>query len=161
MADWITLYAQAPAVVEAGERVLSIDAMPGMQALERTHPTLLMEPGDVERRKFTYIRRGTVPLIANVDAAQGTVVAPSLGPTRTAEDFRTHIPHTLASDPQAHRWHFVVDNLHIHPSASLVRLVAEHDGITEDVGKRTREGCSHPWPHSLRFCPILRIQLWQ
>ena len=74
MADLTTLYGQAPALVEAGERVLSTDEMTGIQALERKHPTRLMEPGQEERREFEYIRRGTVTLIANFDVAQGTVV---------------------------------------------------------------------------------------
>ena len=81
------LYAQAPALGEAGERVLSTDEMTGIQALERKHPTRLLEPGQEERREFEYIRRGTVTLIANFDVAQGTIVTPSLGPTRTEEDF--------------------------------------------------------------------------
>src|SRR5215471_3446054 len=129
MADLTTLYAQAPALVEAGERVLSTDEMTGIQALERKYPTRLMEPGQEERREFEYIRRGTVTLIANFDVAQGTIVAPSLGPTRTEEDFVAHIRHTVASDPEVTRWHFVTDNLNIHQSEGLVRLVAEHDKI--------------------------------
>jgi len=140
MADLTTLYAQAPALVAAGERVLSTDEMTGIQALERKHPTRLMEPGQAERREFEYIRRGTVTLIANFDVAQGTVVAPSLGPTRTEEDFMNHITRTVASDPAATRWHFVTDNLNIHQSESLVRLVAEHDGIEEDLGKKDKRG---------------------
>ena len=71
MADLTTLYAQAPALVEAGERVLSTEEMTGIQALERKYPTRLMEPGQVERRECEYIRRGTVTLIANFDIAQG------------------------------------------------------------------------------------------
>ena len=71
MADLTTLYGQAPALVEVGERVLSTDEMTGIQALERKHPTRLMEPGQAERREFEYIRRGTVTLIANFDVAQG------------------------------------------------------------------------------------------
>ena len=59
MADLTTLYGQAPALVEVGERVLSTDEMTGIQALERKHPTRLMEPGQAERREFEYIRRGT------------------------------------------------------------------------------------------------------
>src|SRR6476619_6656518 len=118
-----TLYAQAPALLAAGERVLSTDEMTGIQALERKHPTRLMEPGQEERREFEYLRRGTVTLIANFDVAQGTVVAPSLGPTRTEEDFVAHITRTVASDDAATRWHFVLDNLNIHQSESLVRFV--------------------------------------
>jgi len=87
MADVTTLYLAAPALLEAGERVLSTDEMTGIQALERKHPTLPMGPGRVERREFEYIRHGTLTLIANFDVAQGHVVASSLGPTRTEEDF--------------------------------------------------------------------------
>jgi hypothetical protein len=140
MADLTTLYGQAPAWVEAGERVLSTDAMTGIQALERTHPTRLMEPGQVERREFESIRRGTVTLLANCDVAQGTVVAPSLGPTRTEEDFVNHITRTVASDPEVTRWHFVTDNLHMHQSDGLVRLVAEHDQMPDDLGHKGTRG---------------------
>ena len=140
MADLTTLYAQAPALLDAGERVLSTDEMTGIQALERTHPPRLMEPGQAERREFEYIRRGTLTLIANFDVAQGIIVTPSMGPTRTEEDFMTHIAHTVASDPDATRWHFVADNLNIHQSESLVRLVAEHDRLPDDLGQKGKCG---------------------
>ena len=140
MVDLTTLYVQAPALVAAGERVLSTDEKTGIQALERKHPTRPMEPGQAERREFEYIRRGTVTLIANFDVAQGTVVTPSMGPTRTEEDFVSHIAHTIASDPEVTRWHFVVDNLNIHQSAGLVRLVAEHDDMPDDLGAKGKRG---------------------
>jgi hypothetical protein len=140
MADLTTLYAQAPALLAAGERVLSTDEMTGIQALERKHPTRLLEPGQAERREFEYIRRGTVTLIANFDVAQGMVVAPSLGPTRTEEDFVTHIPRTVAGADEATRWPFVLDNLNMHQSESLVRFVAEHDGLAEALGQKGKRG---------------------
>ena len=114
--------------------------MTGIQALERIHPTIPMGPGRVERREFEYIRRGTLTLIANFDVAQGHVIAPSMGPTRTEEDFVTHLARTIASDPEATRWHFVTDNLNIHQSASLVRFVAKHDRITADLGQKEKCG---------------------
>jgi putative transposase len=140
MADVTTLYLAAPALLGAGERVLSTDEMTGIQALERKHPTIPMGPGRRERREFEYIRRGTLTLIANFDVAQGTSVVPSLGPTRTEEDFLAHIPRTVASDPEVTRWHFVTDNLNIHQSESLVRFVAEHDGIEDDLGQKEQRG---------------------
>jgi len=140
MANLTTLYAKAPVLLEAGERVLSTDEMTGLQALERKHPPRLMEPGQAERREFESIRRGTVTLIANFDVAQGTIVVPSLGPTRTEEDFEAHIPRTVASDPEVVRWHFVADNLNLHQSESLVRLVAKHDGIATDLGHKGTRG---------------------
>jgi hypothetical protein len=98
MADLTTLYAHVPALLAAGERGLSTDEMTGMQALERQHPTIPMGLDRAERQEFEYIRRGTLTLIANSDVAQGTVVAPSMGPTRTEADFVIYMARTLASD---------------------------------------------------------------
>jgi transposase len=140
MTDVTPLYLEAPALLAAGERVLSTDEMTGIQALERKHPTIPRGPGRAERRECAYIRRGTLTLIANVDVAQGTIVVPSLGPTRTEEDFCAHITRTVASDPEATRWHFVTDNLNLHQSESLVRFVAAHDGIKDDLGQKAQRG---------------------
>lgn len=140
MADVTSLYLQAPALCEAGKRVVSTDAMTGIQALERNHPTISMGPGRVERREFEYLRHGTLTLIANFDVARGQVIAPSLGPTRTEEDFVAHLARTVASDPEATRWHFVTDNLNIHQSESLVRFVATYDRIADDLGQKEKHG---------------------
>jgi transposase len=134
------LYAEAKALAKAGERVLSTDEMTGIQAKERKHPTLPMGPGRIERREFEYIRHGTQTLIANWDVAAGGVVAPTIGQTRKEPDYVAHIAQTVASDPQAVGWHFVVDNLDIHKSESLVRYVAEYCGIDEELGKKGKRG---------------------
>ena len=140
MADVTTLYLQAPTLHAAGERVLSTDEMTGIQAWERKQPTMPMGPSRVERRECEYIRHGTLTLIAHVDVAQGLVVAPSLGPTRTAADFVAHMARTVASDPEATRWHCVTDNLNIHQSEGLVRLVAKHDDLQDDLGQKDKQG---------------------
>jgi len=158
MADVTSLYLQAPVLREAGERVVSTDEMTGIQALERKHPTIPMGPGRVERREFEYLRHGTLTLIANFDVACGQVIAPSLGPTRTEEDFVAHLARTVASDPEATRWHFVADNLNIHQSESLVRFVAKH-GSRLIWAKRRRVAFSNRWPRVPRFYPIPRIAL--
>jgi len=94
----------------------------------------------VERREFEYHRHGTLSLIANVDVAQGKVVAPSMGPTRHETDFVAHIRQTAASDPEAIGWHVVTDNLNTHQSESLVRLVAAHESIEDDLGDKSKRG---------------------
>src|SRR5262249_62218168 len=66
MADLTTLDAQAPALVEAGERVLSTDDMTGIQALERKYPTRLMDPGQAEPREGEYSPPGTATLSAQL-----------------------------------------------------------------------------------------------
>jgi len=138
--DVCGLYAAAPALAVVGQRVVSTDELTGVQALERKHPGLPPAPGKVERREFEYVRHGTVTFILNRDVATGRVIAPSHGPTRTEEDFVAHIKQTVASDPTATRWHFVVDNLNIHQSASLVRYVAAVSGLTDDLGVKGKTG---------------------
>ena len=136
--DINTLYRQAPELTEKGERIMSTDELSGVQALERKHPTLPMRPGDVERQEFEYKRHGTQCFIINFEVATGQVVAPSYGYTRTEEDFLNHIKQTVESDLLATRWHFVVDNLNIHKSESLVRYVADESAIVTNLGVK---GC--------------------
>ena len=113
--------------------------MTAIQALERIAPTRPMKPGQVERREFEYRRHGTQCLIGNFEVTTGQVIAPTVQPTRTEEDFAAHIARTVATDPEA-GWIFVADNLTIHCSESLVRYVAAACGIATDLGKKGRRG---------------------
>ena len=113
--------------------------MTGIQALERIAPTKPMKPGQVERVEFEYQRHGTQCLIGNFEVATGQVIAPTVQPTRTEKDFAQHIERTVATDPEA-GWIFVVDNLTIHCSESLVRYVARECGAEEDLGKKGKRG---------------------
>src|SRR5262249_18992961 len=71
---------------------------------------LPMKPGLVERPEYAYLRHGTQCLSAHFDGATGAVVAPTIGPSRTEEDFAGHIAPTLATAPEA-PWLFIVDQL--------------------------------------------------
>jgi transposase len=134
------LYRAAPALAARGERIVSTDELTGVQALERKHPGLPPAPGKVERREFEYVRHGTRTFIVNRDVVTGEVVAPSCGPTRTEDDFLAHIQRTVATDPGATRWHFVVDNLNIHQSEALVRFVAANMDLDADLGAKGLRG---------------------
>ncbi len=138
--DICTLYEPAPALSARGERALSTDELTGVQALERKHPGLPLAVGHVERREFEYIRHATCSFILNRDVATGQMLAPSVGPTRTEADFLAPIQATVASDPAASRWHFVVDNLNIHCSESLLRFVAEESDLDLDLGVKDKRG---------------------
>jgi len=132
--DVCAVYRSAPERAVSGERTVSTDELTGVQALERLAPDLPPGPGRVARHEFEYKRHGTCSFFINFDVATGQVFAPSSGPTRTEADFVAHVRRTFASDPTASQWHFVVDNLDIHRSESLVRYVAELAGCTEDLG---------------------------
>jgi transposase len=131
-----TCYREAPPLyTEANTHTVCTDEMTGIQALERTAATLPLKPGRVECREFEYRRHGTLTLIGNFHVVTGQLVAPTLGPTRTEADFVGHVAQTVATDPQA-SWVFVVDNLNIHASASLVQWVAKTCGIEQELGKK-------------------------
>jgi transposase len=119
---------------------VSTDELTGVQALERAAPGRPMAPGHVERREFEYVRHGTRTFLINFDVVSGQVVTPSCGPTRTEADFLAHVRCTVASDPRATHWHFVTDNLNTHCSERLVRYVAEHSGLSDDLGRKEHHG---------------------
>lgn len=133
------MYASANECFQRGSHIVSCDELTAIQALERKSPTLPMKPGLIERREFEYVRHGTLSLIANFEVATGEILPSSIGPTRNEADFATHIHQTIAGDPQA-EWIFIVDQLNIHKSESLVRLVATQCGILVNLGQKEKEG---------------------
>jgi transposase len=135
-------YHDAPQLYQRHDtHTLCVDEMTGIQALQRIAATLPTKPGRVERREFEYKRHGTVTLIGNFHVVTGELIAPTLGPTRTEEDFVAHIDRTVKLDSEA-RYVFVLDNLNIHRSAGLVELVARLCGVEEDLGVKGKRGSS-------------------
>lgn len=118
-----------------GTHTISSDEMTGIQALERIAPSEPMSRGQIARDEFEYERHGTTTLIGNFDVVTGEMIAPTLGPTRTEQDFVQHIAKTVALDPQG-EWIFIVDTLNIHWSASLVEWIAEKCEPTRPLGKK-------------------------
>ena len=133
-------YQEVPALArDQGTHTVSTDEMTGLQALERSAPDQPMTYGRPERIEAEYTRHGTLTLIGNFDVTTGELITPTIGPTRTELDFVEHIAHTVATDPEA-GWIFVVDNLNIHGSEMLVRLVAKACGIAEPLGRKNVRG---------------------
>lgn len=114
--------------------------MTGIQALERKAPDLPLRPGKIQRREFEYIRHGTQTLIASFEVATGQVISASVGQTRTESDYLAHVQQTIASDPESKKWHLIMDCLNIHQSESLVRYVAQMEGMEVDLGGKGKSG---------------------
>jgi transposase len=133
-------YLAAPALEKSqGIHTVCVDEMTGLQALERNAPTKPMIAGKRQLIEFEYTRNGTLCLIANMVVTTGELLRPTIGPTRTEADFASHIEQTVATDLEG-SWVFVVDNLNIHCSESLVELVAEACEIATDLGKKGVRG---------------------
>ncbi len=123
-----------------GEQTISLDEMTGIQALERKYPDKPLEPGKIQRREFEYIRHGTQTLIASFNVATGAIIQASVGDTRTEVDYLTHVQQTIATTPNATKWHLVMDCLNTHQSESLVRYVTQVEGLEIDLGIKGKCG---------------------
>ena len=134
-----------------GERTVCLDEMTGIQALERQAPDLPMRPGKIERRPFEYIRHGTQTLIASFDVTSSQVIHPSVGDTRTENDYLTHVQQTIATHPDAMKWHLIMDCLNTHQSESLVRYVAQVEDLDIDLGIKGKSGILQSMPTRTAF----------
>jgi len=134
-------YTAAPQLYQQfNTHTISTDEMTGIQALQRIAATKRTQPGRQARREFEYKRHGTQTLIANFHVVTGQVISPTVHDTRTEEDFVKHVERTVATDP-ASGWVIVTDQLNIHQSEALVRLVARACGIAEEtLGKKGKRG---------------------
>lgn len=138
-AEICSIYKDAAGADRNVVQTVSIDEMTGIQALERVAKTKPMIPGQIERREYEYTRHGTVTLIASFDVTNGNVHG-SIGETRTEEDFTLYIDSLLSTGPQDIAWRIVSDNLNTHVSEGVVRVVAKHCGINEDLGEKGKSG---------------------
>ena len=135
------VYQKAPERFAQGEVTFSVDEMTGIQAKERISPDKQPNPDGHQTRRIEheYERHGTLCLLGAWNVAKGKAFG-WCHPTRTEGDFVEFIKALLEANPNKKRYHIVADNLNTHQSESLVRLVAELSGFTEELGVKGKSG---------------------
>ena len=58
----------------------------------------------------------------------------------TVVDYLSHVQDLIATDSKAVKWHLVMDCLNTHQSESLVRFVAQTEGLDIDLGVKGQLG---------------------
>ena len=124
------IYLSIDEFAQEGAHVYSTDEKMGIHAREHANPKQNMQPGQVERVDPEYIRHGTSGIIASRNVATGEITAPLVQPERKEPDFLLHIERVVSLNPND-RHIFITDNLNTHMSESLVKFVAELEGIEE------------------------------
>jgi transposase len=111
-----------------GDRILSFDAKPSIQARERIHATLPAAPGRPARVEHEYVRHGALALLAGLDVRTGQVFAST--PRTTGIDPFMNLVGQVMARPEykdAPRVFVIVDNGSDHRGkAAIDRLRKAH-----------------------------------
>lgn len=114
--------------LQPGDRILSVDAKPSIQARGRCHPTLPAAPGRPARVEHEYVRNGALALLAAFDVHTGKVFAST--PTTTGIAPFMELMAQVMSQPEytnAPRVFVIVDNGSDHRGrAAINRLRKAH-----------------------------------
>src|SRR6266496_793455 len=112
-----------------GDRVISVDAKPSIQARGRRHPTTPPGPGQPARVEHEYQRNGALALLAALDVHTGQVPAAATPPTTGIAHFMAVMGQVMAQQPyrSAPRVFVIVDNGSDHRGKKAARrLRAAH-----------------------------------
>lgn len=75
----------------------------GIPALERFPPGQPARPDQVSQEVFDHIRHGTTTIIGNPGGVSDEMIACTIGPTRTEQDFVNHIAQTSVDERNTHQ----------------------------------------------------------
>lgn len=126
---------------QEGVHTVSVDECTGIQANEKCAPTLSPKPEKAGKEETQYTRHGSLCLLAAWHVVLGQVIYHLAQETRNNQDFADFITNMVDFDPTG-KWVIILDNLNIHCSEELVRLIAKAEGIDESTlgSKKKRQG---------------------
>jgi transposase len=118
--DVVGLYLAPP----ANAIVLCVDEKSQIQALERTAPSLPMQPGKPAGRTHDYVRHGTSTLFAALEIATGHVTA-ACKPRHRRQEFLAFLKQVARAYPEG-ELHLVMDNYAVHKTLEVKNWLAEN-----------------------------------
>jgi len=104
--------------------VLCVDEKSQIQALERTAPSLPMQPGKPAARTHDYLRHGTSTLFAALEIATGRVTA-ACKPRHRRQEFLAFLKQISRAYPHQ-ELHLVMDNYAVHKTPEVRQWLAEN-----------------------------------
>jgi transposase len=106
-----------------GDRIISVDAKPSIQARARRHPTAPPAPGQPMRVEHEYHRKGALALLAALDVHTGAVPAAATPKTTGIIPFMGLMRQVMTQEPYASapRVFVVVDNGSDHRGKKAIR----------------------------------------
>src|SRR3954453_19363261 len=107
--------------------VLCVDEKSQVQALDRTQPTLPMQPQLPERRTHDYVRHGNTTLFAALEIATGTVTA-ACKPRHRHQEFLTFLKQVARAYPER-ELHLIMDNYAAHKRVEVRAWLAAHPRV--------------------------------
>lgn len=105
--------------------VLCVDEKTGIQALDRTQPSLPMRPGQVERRTHDYKRHGITDLFAALNVATGEIIHQTQ-PRHRAREFRKFLDLIDANVADHLDVHVILDNSSTHKTDAIHKWLLRH-----------------------------------
>jgi transposase len=120
------LYERIEALRAQDEIVLALDEKPGIQALERAQPTQLMQPGQIQRQEFEYVRHGVVNFLALLNVFDGHLRSCCLD-QNDSEHLCRALPALLRPFRSFRRVHLIWDGGPSHTSSATTSFLRSYD----------------------------------
>jgi hypothetical protein len=117
-------YERGESLWHRGEVLICVDEKPNLQVLERARAPQPMQPGQIERQEFEYLRHGTVNLLAALIVYNGRMWAECLD-KNDGEHFRPALCRLLHPYGWAKRIHLIIDNGSSHTSEDTMAFFGD------------------------------------
>jgi len=121
------LYEGTEAIRAKNEIALALDEKPNIQALQRTHPTQPMRPGEIERQEFEYERHGIVNFLVLLNIYNGKMRSCCLDKNDSKHLCRA-LPALLQPFHSYRRVHLIWDGGPSHASAATLSFLKSYYG---------------------------------